>query len=232
LEKLVAEFDCAENVVKSLQQSIKKLLDQILCMGKFETKLIDELCGSNLFTDDDSLRLVLEDWHSSAFVFNTVGDEYVISLQKNVVEPLKQLKRAFIELRAQIRLHDSIQLDIIKFQRKVSSYSQKERTATNLVKLQESKQSLEARQREFANRTHLLLKDLSKFLRGSVEMLQPLLEGFIAAEIAWIGACKRSMDARSHMDVAISSLSQSDRLKKIENSFSSINSLSICSEQK
>lgn len=232
LEKLVAEIDISGNIVKSLQQSTKKLSDQILCMGKFEAKIADELSGSNLFLEDEQMRTVIEEWHSLAFVLNTVGDEYVISLQKTIIEPLKQLKRAFVELRAQIRLHDSVQLDVIKFQRKVASYNDKEKTGANLVKLQENKQALAASQREFAKRTHLLLKDLGNFLNGSVEMLQPLLEGFVAAEVAWIRACKRSIDTRSHITQATEAQNQSDRLKKIEESFKSLNGLSICTDQR
>lgn len=235
LERLTAEFDSAENVTKSLHQSAKKLLDQILCMGKFETKLTDELSGSNVFENDETMRGVVEEWHSFAFVSSTIGDEYVISLQKNVIEPLKQLKQAFAELRAGIRLHDSIQLDVIKYQRKVASYSEKEKTGTNLVKLQENKHALEASQREFATRTQTLVNDLSKFLAGSVEMLEPLLAGFIAAEVAWIRACKRSLDSRSHITTATqteSTQTQSDRLKSIEDSFRALSALSISSESK
>lgn len=232
LERLVAEFDSAENIIKSLHQSAKKLIDQILCIGKFETKLTDDLSSSNLFSADEQMKAVTEEWHSLTFVSNTIGDEFVINLQKNILEPLKQLKQAFTELRAQIRLHDSIQLDVIKFQRKVATYNEKEKTGANLVKLQENKQSLAASQREFANRTHLLLKDLGKFLMGSSEMLQPLLEGFIAAEIAWVRACKKSMDSRTRIEDTLTAGNHPERLKKIENTFRALNDLSICSEQK
>lgn len=232
LEKLVAEFDSCENVTKSLQQSAKKLLDQILCMGKFELNLTDELSSSNIFVNDDFMRIVIEEWHSMAFVNNTVGDEYVISLQKTLVEPLKQLKQAFAELRAQIRLHEAIQLDVIKFQRKVSSYGDKEKTGSNLVKLQENKQALAASQKEYSRQTQQLVNDLTKFMSGSIEMLRPLLEGFIAAEIAWIQACKRTMDGKSHIIMTTEVQSQPDRLKSIEDSFKALGALSICSDSK
>lgn len=232
LEKLVAEFDSAENVTKSLYQAAKKLPDHILCTGKFETKLTDDLSSSNIFANDELMRGIVEEWHSFAFVTNTVGDEYVITLQKTLIEPLKQLKQAFAELRAAIRLHDSIQFDVIKFQRKVASYSDKEKTGANLVKLQESKQALAASQNEFAKRTQILVNDLSKFLAGSLEMFQPLLEGFIAAEVAWVRACKRNMDSKSQINTSTDLETQSVRLKKIEDSFKSLGSLSICSDSK
>lgn len=232
LEKLVAEFDSAENVTKSLYQAAKKLPDHILCTGKFETKLTDDLSSSNIFANDELMRNIVEEWHSFAFVTNTVGDEYVISVQKTLIEPLKQLKQAFAELRAAIRLHDSIQFDVIKFQRKVASYSDKEKTGANLVKLQECKQALAASQSEFSRRTQLLVNDLSKFLTGSLEMFQPLLEGFIAAEVAWIRACKRNMDCKTQITTSTDLETQSGRLKKIEDSFKSLNSLSICSDSK
>lgn len=232
LERLVAEFDSAENVAKSLHQSAKKLLDQILCIGKFELNLTDELTSSDVFINDDFMRIVVEEWNSMAFVNNSVGEEYVISLQKTLIGPIKQLRQAFNELRAQIRLHDAVQLDVIKFQRKVASYGDKEKTGANLVKLEESKQALAASQREYAKQTQQLVNDLSKFITGSVEMLRPLLEGFIAAETAWARACKRTMDAKSHIITSTEVQTQSDRLKSIEDSFKALSALSICSDSK
>lgn len=227
--KLIAEFDSAENVTKQLYQAAKKLPDHILVTGKFETKLTEDIADSNLFSNDQFMCSLIEEWHDFAFVSNTIGDEYVITIQKTLLEPLKQLKRAFAELRAAIRVHHSIQLDVIKFQRKVASYSDKEKTGANLVKLEEARQAFVASQKEFKRRTQILVNDLSKFLEGSVEMLQPLLEGFIAAEVAWIRACKRSIDSKTNICGATSLETQSDRLKSMEDSFRSLGALSICS---
>lgn len=229
LERLVAEFDGAENVTKSLSQSAKKLLDQVLCMGKFEVTLSEGVATSSVFAEDAPTQAILEEWNSLAIVDNTIGDEYVISLQKTLIEPLKQLKRAFAELRAQIRLMEAVQLDMIKFQRKVSSYNNKDKTGQNLVKLQENKQALAASQAEFARQTEQLVNDLTKFNSGSVEMLKPLLEGFIAAELAWIQARKRTLNQRSRLVAATVAKTQSERLKSIEDTFKSLSALSICS---
>lgn len=230
LERLVAEFDSAENVTKSLYQAAKKLPDHILCMGKFECKLTEELSESNIFSNDEFMRSIIEEWSSFATVSTNIGDEYVISVQKSLIEPLKKLKQAYAGLRSAIRLHDSIQLDVIKFQRKVASYSDKEKTGPNLVKLQEVKQALAASQKEFSRRTDLLIEDLSRFLAGSLEMFQPLLEGFIAAEIAWIRASKRTLDSKTNISDTFQIQGQSNRLKRIENSFKQLGTLAICSD--
>lgn len=229
LERLIAEFDSAENVAKSLSQSAKKLLDQVLCMGKFEVTLAESTLNSDAFAEDSSMQTILEEWNSLAVVDNTIGDEYVMSLQKTLIEPMKQLKKAFAELRAQIRLMEAVQLDMIKFQRKVSSYNSKEKTGQNLVKLQENKQALAASQTEFARQSEQLVNDLTKFNTGSMEMLKPLLEGFIAAELAWIEARKRTLNQRSRLMAATSAQTQTDRLKVVEDKFGRLDKLSICS---
>uniref|UniRef100_A0A6G1SLT8 Bridging integrator 3 n=1 Tax=Aceria tosichella TaxID=561515 RepID=A0A6G1SLT8_9ACAR len=232
LEQLMAEFDGAENVTKSLSQSAKKLLDQVLCVGKYEVTLSEGVASSGVFAEDSSMQTILEEWNSLAVVDNTIGDEYVISLQKTLVEPLKQLKKAFAELRAQIRLMEAVQLDMIKFQRKVSSYNSKDKTGQNLVKLQENKQALSASQAELAKQTEQLVNDLTKFNSGSLEMLKPLLEGFIAAELAWIQARKRTLNQRSRLVAATVAQTQSERLKSIEDNFKNLSALSICSSSK
>lgn len=230
LEKLVAEFDSAENVTKSLYQAAKKLPDHILCMGKFESKVTEDIVRSNLFVNDQSMRNIIEEWCSFATVSTSIGDEYVLSVQKSLIEPLKQLRQAYAGLRSAIRMHDSIQLDVIKFQRKVAQLSEKEKTGPNLVKLQEVKQSLAASQKEFARRTDLLVQDLTIFMAGSVEMLRPLLEGFIAAEIAWIRATKRSFDTKRDISDACQSQGQADRLRGIESTFKKLSTLAICAD--
>lgn len=231
LEKLIADFDSAENITKLLYQSAKKLPDHILCTGKFETKLTDEISSSNIFSNDEFMSSIVEEWHNFAFVTNAIGDEYVITLQKSLIEPLKQLRQAFSDLRAQIRLHETIQFDVVKYQRKVASYSDKEKTGANLVKLEESKQAFAASQKEFSRRTQMLVNDLTKFLAGSVEMLQPLLEGFIAAEVAWIRASKRCIESKTHITSATNLESQQERSKSIEDTFKRISALSICSNE-
>jgi hypothetical protein len=232
LERLIAEFESAENVTKSLSQSAKKLLDQVLCMGKFEMTLTEGLISSAVFAEDVAMQGVLDEWSSLAIVDNKIGDEYVITMQKTLVEPLKQLKRAFAEIRAQIRLMETVQLDVIKFQRKVSSYNSKDKTGQNLVKLQENKQALAASQAEFARQTEQIVKDLTTFNTGSMEMLKPLLEGFVAAELAWIQARKRTINQRSRLVSATSARTQPEWIKSIEESFKKIGALSICSSSK
>lgn len=232
LEKLIVEFDSAENVTKSLYQAAKKLPDHILVAGKFESKITDDITSSNVFANDEYMMNIIDEWHSFTYVSNTIGDEYVITTQKSLIEPLKQLKKAFADLRAAIRLHESIQFDVIKYQRKVASYSDKEKTGTNLVKLEENKQAFAASQKEYAKRTLILINDLTKFLSGSLGMLQPLLEGFMAAEIAWIKASKRCLDSKSHIASATNLETQSIRLRNIEDTFKSMSSLSICSDSK
>lgn len=235
LERLVAEFDSAENVTKNLYQTAKKLPDHILCTGKFETKLTDDLARANLFATDVQTRSILDDWNAYASVSNSIGDEYVITLQRTLLDPLKQLKKHFAESRAAIRLHDALQLDVIRHQRKVAWLNDKDKTGVNLVKLQESKKALANSQREFARHTQLLVNDLTKFLAGSNEMLQPLLEGFIAAEVSWVQACKRCMDSKTQLTetMAFEDTHNSDgRMRDMEEAFKSLSALSICSETK
>lgn len=232
LERLISDFEAAENATKSLYLAVKKLPDTILCTGKFETKLTDELSSSNIFTNDESMRSLMDEWHSFAFQSNTIGDEYVISLQKTLIDPIKRLKQAFAGLRLAIKQHDSKQMQLSKWQRKVACHSEKERTGANLVKLEQSKKMLATSQNEFARSTQILLNDLSKFITGSLEMLKPLLEAFIAAEVAWVKACKQSLDSKEQVIRTIEQMSASERIRNIEDSMKRMSSLSICSDSK
>lgn len=232
LERLLNEFDSAENTAKSLYISVKKLPDHLLCAGNFEIKLTDELLTSSLFANDEFMRNVIEDWNSFTLQSNTIGDEYVINIQKTLIDPIKRLKLAFSGLRSAIKLHESKQFNLIKHQKRVASLSDKEKTGPNLVKLEQSKKLLSNAQSDFAHSTQVLLNDLSKFITGSVEMLKPLLEAFIAAETAWVKACQQSLESKSDLTTNMEEQNVADRLKSINDTMNRINTLSICVDNK
>lgn len=235
LDRLIIEFDSAENVIKQLSQSIKKLSDEILCMARFESKLFDDIVGSKLFDSDQSVKQTLEDWQSFTVQSSQIGDEYVIHLQRSLLDPIKKLQQTFKDLKLAIRFHEKLNLTVSKYQRRVTQYSDKTKTGTTVVKLEESKRALTIAQGEFARNSQVLVNDLSKFLSGSVEMLRPLLEGFMAAEVAWIQACKQSLDGKVNstaQNQSVSGVGLADRLKDMQESFKSLGSLSICLDTK
>lgn len=201
LGKLLTQFELAESSLKAFYSSVKKVQDHILCTGKFETKLTSELASSRLHIEDENdddycqtMDMAIASWRSIALASNTLGENFVITLQRYVIDPMKQLKQAFIDLRVAIRLHDMKQNQIVRLQRKVSKYSEKKKTGKNLVQFEEAKRQLSQAEGDYSQNIQILLNDLTKFLSGSTKLRKPLVEAFAGAELAFMESSKKIVD--------------------------------------
>lgn len=234
LDRLVSEFETVEGVAKTINQAARKLSAQILCTSRFELSLTNNLSyRTSLFMQDNFMRDILDGWSSFASTSQQLGDEYVLSLKKSLIEPLQLMQRAFHELRAKIKTHNNLELIVIKLQRKVANYHDKERTGSNLVKVQEIRKMLAVRRQEFSRLTQQLVASLSRFLTESLLTLRPMLEEFIAAELAWIHSSKRSMERRLFSPFQCDWVqSQGARNRSMEDSMRALGSLSICSDSR
>lgn len=200
-------------------------------MNKVESKITNDLSSSNQFTDDQNLRNILEKWHSFACDSNAAGEDYVVALQKVLLNPLKQMRQAFADMRNAIKTRESVHSDMLKFQKKVIYYNEREKTGTNLVKLEESRQAFNSSQSEYTRRTEALTKELSHFLSGTVSLFQPSLEGYITSEIGWIHNCQTSFDNQLNLPAIKQDQSVVELSKTIEENFVNMSKLSICSDR-
>lgn len=246
----LTEFNAAETCLKSLYTSIKKIQDNILCTGKLETKLTTDLVNAKLYIErdddqDDSREMTMDEaietWRTIALSSYSLNENYVISLQRYVIDPMKRLKQAFTDLRLAIRAHEVTQNNLNKWQRKVSKYGDKRRTGNNLVRVEEAKRQLSLAQGEFSRSSQRLLEDLSHFLSGSPELRRPLVEAFAEAEVAFMEANRRivksqmrnesrlaSMKGRSKF-ASSASFSSRHSLVQSNDCFRKLDQLSICS---
>lgn len=232
LDRLIVEFDGIENAVRSLNQTAKKIPDILLAQNKFDLKLVEDLSNARLFDSDEQMKNVIEEWHKIASDANSIGDDYIITLQKTFNNSIKQLRQSFAEMKSAIRLREAIYSDVIKYSRKVVLYEEREKTGTNMVKLAEAKQDLIASQEEFSKRTFALTSELSKFLHSGIDMFHPSLEAFIASEMVWIRTCQRSINNQPTINEAIRYEREvGSRKRIIDESFERLNSLSIMNNE-
>uniref|UniRef100_A0A6G1SN28 Uncharacterized protein n=1 Tax=Aceria tosichella TaxID=561515 RepID=A0A6G1SN28_9ACAR len=227
LDNLVVELETVESIAKSAYQSAKNLSKQALCVGKLELTLTNDLTNyARIFTNDDTMSNLLEECNAYAYTSNTSSNEFATSLKKTLLDPLELLKRALTEVRRELRVYYSLEMEVIKLQRKVASYSDKERTGSNLVKFQEMKLALAVRKNEFTKLTQQLVAKVSKFVAGTKELLNSCVKGFIAAEMAWMNSCERTISRKSFMNIPVGI--ETDRLKFMGDSIRALESLSIC----
>lgn len=234
LDQLIGNLESNEHVSKTIQQSATKLIDEVLLLGKLETNLTHDLtCKTNIFICDERIRDILEDWYSFAGIQNNLTSEYVITLKKNLIEPLKLLKHAFDEIKTQIRANCALQLVVIKLQRKMAGFVDRPMTGKNLVKKQELRRTLITTQTEYAKQTQKLINDLTKFSSGGMEMLTPLLSRFLSSEIVWVHSSKRAIQLQTYcLDSSYLHENPADRIRTIDDTMRSLDALSICRESR
>lgn len=246
----LTEFNAAETCLKGLYTSIKKIQDNILCTGKLETKLTGDLINAKLYIErdddqDDSQELTMDEaietWRQIALSSYSLDENYVITLQRYVIDPMKRLKQAFTDLRLAIRTHEMKQNNLNKWQRKVTKYGDRRRTGNNLVRVEEAKRQLSLAEGEFSQSSQRLLEDLSHFLSGGTELRRPLLEAFAEAEIAFMEASRRIVRAQMRNEsrlastkgrfktASTTSFSSRHSLGQPNECFRKLDQLSICS---
>lgn len=227
LDNMIEELESVENLAKSTHQSARNLAKQTLGVSKIELTMANNISNHiKIFTNDDMMCNLLEECNSYAHMSNSCNKEFAMSLKRALMEPLELLKRAMNEVRAEMRVYNSLELEVIKLQRKIAAHSDKERTGPNLVKLQEMKLALAVRKNEFTKLTQQLVAKLSKFLTSTKELLNSCIKGFIAAELAWMHSCERAINRKPFMNIPAGI--EPDRVKFMGDSLRALDSLSIC----
>ncbi|KAG9509332.1 Bridging integrator 3-like protein [Fragariocoptes setiger] len=225
LDKLIHDFEATENKLKLLYNHAKHVPDTLLLMNKFEKQITENLSSS----PDPRFLPIIEEYHSFACQAEEIGEDLVITFQKVLLGPLKEIKQAFVELRQAIKHRDNVKNDVERFQKKISTLQNKEKTGTNLVKLEECKQTLMASQKEAARYENILHTELTKFLTGIVSLFQPSLEAFVRSEILWIQTSDKLISSQLNISRECDK-SMQELNSAVEDRFSKIDALSITTE--
>lgn len=187
LEEQTLILSSVENSSKKMLKSARKMTDAMQSLSRMEVKLTTDLSNSSLCQEDSELRNLTEEWHSFNCRLTDGAADYSDTVGKTVVEPTKRIYKMMEEFRMAIKKREELQHKILKMKERVNKLKDKEKTGSNLVKLQQHRIQLEALEEEFRQHNDLLLRELPKFLSTRIDLIQPSIEGYTKAKVLFWG---------------------------------------------
>lgn len=172
LDKQINRLNSTETATKKVHKEAKKLSDVLLANNRFDCKLTNDLSNSVLCQQHETeLRMLVEDWHSYNSETAHHGEDFVLNLQKTIVDPLKKFQGAYSEVKVAIKKRDQLHQECQKFTAKIAKFKEKEKTAQNIVKIDQAKNAQTSAEEDFQQQNDLLLHELPLFLDSRVGRL-------------------------------------------------------------
>lgn len=203
-----------------------KLNRELHELNQAERHLANDLSTASVTTlgaNFEQLDQLLIRWEVAVETIIKNREDLLKSLNRTVIEPLKEFRIAFAEMKSAIKRYEQLCTDVNRYTAKVAKYSQVERTSTNIMKLNEYESRLRESQQDRDGMKTRLEQELPTFLRKKLEYFQPSLAAFICAHILHSG---NNLDAFKELTDHLAT-SAVDNQDKLDTLFASIDQLSI-----
>lgn len=218
----------ADATTKKLYKESKRLMESVLAVNRFESRMTTDLSNSVLCQQEDQLRSVVEEWHTFTIESIKNGEEFATSIHLTITEPLKRWQMASNEIKASIKRYEQLKSDLIKYNNKKQKYSEREKTSNNILKLKNVTESLANAESQYHSETQLLNKEIPLFIERRIDYFQPSLAALISSEAQYWGSSVTSF--RDH-DSMIRDNGLSDYCQRQSQRLADINSLSIVANE-
>ncbi|PNF34041.1 Bridging integrator 3-like protein, partial [Cryptotermes secundus] len=214
LEIIFHRLQNVEELTRRLQKDMKKYLDSVASVTKSEQKITADLSGSALCHQNAELRKLVEDYHSvTSQLCNSARDLSSVN-QRTFMEPLKKYGGTFSGVESAFQRREQLSQEWRNLAAKVRKLEERERTASNVVKLEREKRSLDVAGKELAACHAFLLSELTQFLEKRTDYFRPTLQALLRSQLDYYGSTTRLfthlIPATSANEGSPSSLSVSD----------------------
>ena len=207
------------------------MMDALLAVNRFESKMTTDLSNSVLCQEEDQLRSVVEEWHTFTIESIKNGDEFATSIHKTITEPLKRWQNAFNEIKASIKRYEQLKSDLVKYNIKKQKYSEREKTSNNILKLKNVTESLANAQSQYHSETQILNKEIPLFIDRRIDYFQPSLAALIRSEAQYWGSSVTSFSDHNSMIRENNEFRANDYCERQSRRLADINSLSIVANE-
>jgi len=191
LEIIFQRLQNVEETTRRLQKDMKKYLENMAMVTKLEQKITADLSGSALCHQNAELRKLIEEYHSvTSQLCNSVRDLSSVN-QQTFLEPLKKYAGTFSSVDSAFQRREQIVQEWRNLAAKVRKLEERERTASNVVKLEREKRALEATGKELATCHAFLLSELTQFLEKRIDYFRPTLQALVRSQLEYYGNTTR-----------------------------------------
>ncbi|CAD5122499.1 DgyrCDS10923 [Dimorphilus gyrociliatus] len=226
-EKEVRRIEMLQENSRKLYKDMKNVQEALSDQSKIESKLANEMSSSG--RDNDELKVLFDAWYAQVTILTSLTGEQVTNIQKTFTEPMKKFTQYFPSTLQAISKRNQSLFEYSKCFSKVEKYQGRERTGSNVVKLENSKRMMDKCRKEYETQQKILKLSLPQFYETRVDYVRPSLHSFIQNRLNYATeAHKRYEQAANSICVIIPS--DEDCIEGIEKNLCDIKALSITAD--
>lgn len=178
-DSVMRNIEDLENRSRCIVKRSKQLSESSVAVGKAEYKILHNLME---LAEDSNLQRKLACWSESLQAKDKARQDFGNILQRCMIEPMKKYNTSFPGVASASKKREQLIQEVLRQQAKVDKYEGRERTGTNLVRLQEARKALSTAKEEYEAHRKLMLADVPAFYAERVRFMEPCLQAVIQAE--------------------------------------------------
>jgi len=171
-----------EETNRVVRKECKQLRECFLNLARCEQKLTEDLAACNQVHKDDNFRQLAEQYLSVAKQAADCTKQFSDTLFITVSDPLKKLANEFGSAQMAIKKRDQMIMDLQPLKRSIEKLKEREKTGTNVARLEQFKRNLSTAESDFKIVNKQLLADQNAMLNLKAIYMHPSLYAFIRAE--------------------------------------------------
>ncbi|XP_046382422.1 bridging integrator 3-like [Ischnura elegans] len=195
LELTFARLQGLEENTRRLQKEVKKYSELVVNAYKLENKLSSDLANSPVCHNNTELRKIVEDYLSVLVQLEGSVQSIGTVCQRAVIDPTKKYGNYFQDMAQALHRRDQAISEWQKISSKVAKLSQGSsnigRMATDIVKVEAAKKSLNDTTRELNSIHGILVNELPTFYCRRGEYFHPCLQALARAQLDYYGEMTR-----------------------------------------
>ncbi|CAG2059012.1 unnamed protein product [Timema podura] len=191
LLSLFQKLQRTEETAKKLQKEMKRYIEAMSNSSKLEQKISSDLSGCPMCYKNSELRNLVEAYHSVTSQVAESVKELSSVCPQILQEPMKKYVSLFNGIDAGFHRREQLVQEWRNVANKVAKLESRDRTASNFLKLEREKQSLEITTNELLAYHGAFLSELNQFFEKRVEYFNPSLQAFIRAQLDYYGNMTR-----------------------------------------
>ncbi|XP_077992405.1 bridging integrator 3-like [Glandiceps talaboti] len=183
-EREVHKIEVLDEATKRLGKDMKKCNECMQTLSKAQSKITQDLAASPVCQSEDELK-PLDELNSGVYKLENLTQELNANAYKTMIEPMKKFSTIFPNIYSSLKKREQLLQEYRKCQAKVEKYQDRDKTGTNIVKLETSKKSLNTAKEEYESLHQPLSEELPKFFEDRIEYFQPCFEALIKSQIEY-----------------------------------------------
>ncbi|KAF4533170.1 hypothetical protein B566_EDAN001712 [Ephemera danica] len=197
-----------EETNRKIQKEIKHYAEGMINLNKAELKLTSDLSSSQMCHQEAAMRELVEEYLSVTSQVSESVQEVSKICQRAILDPSKKFAGEFSGIAAAIQKREQALNDVTKHEIRQRKLESKEKIATNVLKIEQSKKEVQQAKEEVKSIHSRLVSELPQFYAQRSSYFTPCLQALIRAQVDYHGVTVRLFTHLTNISASNSTLAQ------------------------